>query len=190
MFWDGVVHRLGAEIPPFVVEAWVQPLIAETSGERLRLVCPSELHRERIRERFLDRLKKLAASEAGRPIEIDLEIAGGKPTARDTPPTPAVPSTPKQTTPPDPAEPKHRSRERRPMKRGVQPRIQRELPYTFENFVVGTCNQLAREASLAVAHGTQQTVNPLFLVSASGLGKTHLARASTPGPCGGRVAPL
>jgi chromosomal replication initiator protein len=45
--------------------------------------------------------------------------------------------------------------------------------------VVGQCNQLAREASLAVSRGTQQTVNPLFLASASGLGKTHLARAIT-----------
>jgi len=43
--------------------------------------------------------------------------------------------------------------------------------------VVGACNRLAREASLAVAHGTQQTINPLYLASAPGLGKTHLARA-------------
>jgi chromosomal replication initiator protein len=54
---------------------------------------------------------------------------------------------------------------------------QTNLPYTFENFVVGACNRLAREASLAVAQGTQQTVNPLYLASAPGLGKTHLARA-------------
>jgi chromosomal replication initiator protein len=54
---------------------------------------------------------------------------------------------------------------------------QDSLPYTFENFVVGACNRLAREASLAVAQGTQQNVNPLYLASAPGLGKTHLARA-------------
>jgi chromosomal replication initiator protein len=65
----------------------------------------------------------------------------------------------------------------RPRTRRVRPHEQRDLPYTFENFVVGTCNRLAREASLAVARGTQQTVNPLYLASAPGLGKTHLARA-------------
>jgi chromosomal replication initiator protein len=65
----------------------------------------------------------------------------------------------------------------RPQTRRVRPHEQRDLPYTFENFVVGACNRLAREASLAVAQGTQQPVNPLYLTSAPGLGKTHLSRA-------------
>jgi chromosomal replication initiator protein len=54
---------------------------------------------------------------------------------------------------------------------------QRMLPYTFETFVVGPCNALAREAALALAQDRQQRLNPLFLVSEPGLGKTHLARA-------------
>jgi chromosomal replication initiator protein len=66
---------------------------------------------------------------------------------------------------------------------------QNNLPYTFENFVVGACNRLAREASFAVAQGVQQTVNPLYLASEPGLGKTHLARAiaETRTRTGGRV---
>ena len=55
--------------------------------------------------------------------------------------------------------------------------MQSALPYTFENFVVGSCNALAREASLAVAHGKQRPLSLLYLASDSGLGKTHLARA-------------
>ena len=54
---------------------------------------------------------------------------------------------------------------------------QRALPYTFETFVVGPCNALAREAAFALAQDRQQSLNPLFLVSDQGLGKTHLARA-------------
>jgi chromosomal replication initiator protein len=67
--------------------------------------------------------------------------------------------------------------EREPQTRRVRKPEQHNLPYTFENFVVGACNRLAREASLAVAQGTQQTINPLYLASAPGLGKTHLVRA-------------
>jgi chromosomal replication initiator protein len=55
--------------------------------------------------------------------------------------------------------------------------VQSALPYTFENFVVGSCNALAREASLAIAHGKQRPLSLLYLSSDSGLGKTHLARA-------------
>jgi chromosomal replication initiator protein len=42
---------------------------------------------------------------------------------------------------------------------------------------VGPCNALAREASVAVATGRQQRLNPLYLSAGTGLGKTHLARA-------------
>ena len=104
MFWDGVVRRLGDQVPPFVVDAWVSPLIAETKGGQLRLLCPSALHLERVRTRFLDQLKKLAASEAGRPIEIKLEVAGKTPTAKSKPSTPATAKPQqKETTPSTPA---------------------------------------------------------------------------------------
>ena len=55
--------------------------------------------------------------------------------------------------------------------------VQEDLPWRFANFVVGGCNALAREASLAVARGAQRELNPLVLAAESGLGKTHLARA-------------
>ena len=54
---------------------------------------------------------------------------------------------------------------------------QLSFPSTFDSFVVGSCNALAREASYAVALDRQQCANPLFLTSDAGLGKTHLARA-------------
>ncbi|HEM47351.1 MAG TPA: hypothetical protein ENO23_09955, partial [Alphaproteobacteria bacterium] len=51
------------------------------------------------------------------------------------------------------------------------------LPHTFDTFVVGPCNALAREAALAVARGQQRTLAQLFLCSPAGMGKTHLSRA-------------
>jgi chromosomal replication initiator protein len=53
-----------------------------------------------------------------------------------------------------------------------------EPSFSFENFVVGPCNALAREAALALARRRQRSLNQLYLGGESGMGKTHLARAA------------
>ena len=60
---------------------------------------------------------------------------------------------------------------------GLSPSQRLDPRFTFERFVVGKPNELAHAAARRVAEGEQVTFNPLFLYSASGLGKTHLMHA-------------
>lgn len=58
------------------------------------------------------------------------------------------------------------------------PKLEQFKPeYTFDRFVVGTCNEFAHAASLAVAKEPAKSFNPLFVYSGSGMGKTHLLNA-------------
>ena len=51
------------------------------------------------------------------------------------------------------------------------------LKYTFDSFIVGSCNRLAHAAALEAAKNPGHSYNPLFIYGAAGLGKTHLLQA-------------
>jgi len=164
-------------MPLFALEAWIGPLVPRGSAPddvgsdaRLTLGCPTAFHRDRVREHFLPEIERCAALEAGVPVAVDLVVA---PPLRATAPPPAQPV--REVSAPVPQA--MRASAPAAADRPDPPDSQREFPYRFDNFVVGTCNALAREASLAVARRAQRALNPLVLTAAQGLGKTHLARA-------------
>jgi chromosomal replication initiator protein len=70
-----------------------------------------------------------------------------------------------------------RSPEERRTKSGLLLNPNLNPHYTFENFVVGSCNQFAHAASMAVVKNPAKSYNPLYIYGGSGLGKTHLMNA-------------
>lgn len=190
--WDGVLHRLQNEVPAFSYETWLQPLEPRSEDEGLLLVCPSTFHRERIRRHFLPRIDACLKAETGGSIEIALAVdtcrasTAAKPAAQAPIPADAAdaiapaPATPMprvtRKAAPQSRTPRLRSA---PGRRAGEPSAVAAKPaqYTFDSFVVGPCNALAREASFAMARGQQRTLNQLFLRADPGMGKTHLARA-------------
>lgn len=170
--WDGVLHRLGSDVPAFALAAWLRPLAAEADGEGVRLQCPTAFHLERVRLRYLAQITRAFAQETGRAIDVSLAVAGADAVQVEVAPRAAARAAARAS------EPRAESSQRPHAEIAAPaPPAQRTLPYTFDTFVVGPCNALAREAALALAQDRQQSLNPLFLVSEQGLGKTHLARA-------------
>ncbi len=187
--WDGVLRRLSTQLPRFAFEAWFAPLVAQCSSDELKIFCPTPFHRKRMSERFLPLLQRCCEESGGRHMTVVLCVAETRSTER------AIAALPPSQTPaeeqsnePAALQSDAATRETRRAKTpqrltgtaNPQPGkpLQRELAYRFSNFVVGSCNALAREACLAVARGSHANVNPLYIAASSGLGKTHLARAA------------
>jgi chromosomal replication initiator protein len=164
--WGGVLRRLASELPAFAFEAWVRPLAASESGAALALYAPSAFHRERVAARYLGLIERLAAAEAGAPVAVRVEVARDARTLLSR--RAAGAAAPGRRAPDAEVSPSA----------GDGPAAEQPaLAQSFESFVVGPCNALAREAALAVARGRRIGAGPLLLTSAPGNGKTHLARS-------------
>ncbi len=160
LLWSEVLRQLQSELSEFSLEAWIRPLEIREEGDWLCLLAPGPFHKKRVESRFLGRIRDIAAGQANRPIRVTVEQL-----SEEADPAP-LPDRARHTAP---------VRVRKPRRTVVPP--QPALPHSFETFVVGRTNALAREASLALAQGRQNGVSPLFLVGSPGNGKSHLARA-------------
>jgi chromosomal replication initiator protein len=137
---------------------WIRPLQALEGPEGLRLLAPNKFVLEFVRQKFLDRIE--SAATVFRPDaapRVSLEIGGRRAVDDANPPRNA---------------PHRNSLVKR---QGIISNLSAE--YTFENFVEGKSNQLARAAALQVVENVGRSYNPLFIYGGVGLGKTHLMHA-------------
>ena len=196
-FWQTCVQKLEQELPPQQISAWIRPLVPLELDEdeaRLRVSAPNRFKLDWVRKNFATRIQELASQWYERPIQVMFELASSgaaRPSLADRPAT--LPSMPVQNTHSSPAEvvanpapaPAVRGIPKEPLIPSAsaiaaglaQDRSRLNTELTFENFVTGKANQLARAAALQVAENPGVSYNPLFLYGGVGLGKTHLIHA-------------
>jgi chromosomal replication initiator protein len=194
--WDGVARRLRLELPSFICDAFIENLTVEASSTGLRISCPTAFHRDRVRDHYMSSIVDCLAAETGHRVPVEIGVLGEKRTCeavRASKEAVAVsvaitsragdhrPSSSGAAASPIPSTgaPLPRSPSTAASRPGAPP-TQRPLlrpEHSFASFVVGNCNALAREASLALVREQDPQLGQLFLCAASGLGKTHLARA-------------
>lgn len=172
--WDGALRRLGTELAPLALKAWISPLEAHAEGEVLVLVAPTGFHADRVRTRYLAAIAAQLEAEFGNPVAVRLMVGSGSPAAEGGATAALAPTL--ASAPPVPSAAAARALVSR-FEPSRTPPPQLALPHTFDTFVVGPGNALAREASLALARGRAFGAGPLFLSGPTGTGKSHLARA-------------
>jgi chromosomal replication initiator protein len=164
--WKGCLRRLEREIPDQQLNTWIRPLQAEEDVDELRLFAPNRFVLDWVRTHFSERIQELLASQRpDAPPRLVFEIGTSIAMPARTPVTATAASTA-----PAPA-----SAAAQPQNRPSASNL--NANFTFDTFVEGKSNQLARAASMQVVENPGGAYNPLFIYGGVGLGKTHLMHA-------------
>jgi chromosomal replication initiator protein len=147
--WERLLAALEGHLPPQAIDTWVRPgRLVSCRDQRLEIGVPNRFIRDYLLEHHLPALRAAAAHCLGGAAQVTIAIdRAARPLA----------APPPATAPPPPS--------------GLDGR------YTFATFVVGSSNQFAQAACLAVAEQPSAAYNPLFIYGGVGLGKTHLLHA-------------
>ncbi|HQR55724.1 MAG TPA: chromosomal replication initiator protein DnaA [Burkholderiaceae bacterium] len=169
--WHDCSRLLENELTPQQFSAWIKPLKAldfDESTATLTIGAPNRLKLDAIRAQFSDQIAQAASRVVQRPVAVVFAVENGTavaslrfPAATASLANVEVPAL-AEVAPPSP---EHFERAR----------LNANL--TFDTFVTGKANQLARAAAMQVAENPGGSYNPLFLYGGVGLGKTHLIHA-------------
>lgn len=170
--WKRCTERLETELSNQQYNTWIRPLQQVEDNSGLRLFAPNRFVLDWVRNHYLEMIKSLVADFTGNqsPI-ISLEI-GSKPTESLVSQNSQTESVRTNNNSAPAARPMSGERESLP---SIQSNI--NPGFTFETFVQGKSNQLARAASLQIGENPGKVYNPLFIYGGVGLGKTHLMHA-------------
>ncbi|MGI9233108.1 MAG: chromosomal replication initiator protein DnaA [Woeseiaceae bacterium] len=156
--WNQCLRVLQVELPEQQFNTWIRPLQAVDDESLLRLLAPNRFVVDWLKQHYMERILELVG-DGGDDVEVLLEVGSR---AADAPDRRAPIPTPIPTRKAPPSSP-------------VISRL--NTAFTFESFVEGKSNQLARAAASQVGENPGKSYNPLFIYGGVGLGKTHLMHA-------------
>ena len=157
-FWQYCLAFFAKELGQQQFVTWIQPLQCSITGSAVTVTAPNRFVQRWVRDRFQAKMLEIARERLGENAAIELILA--EKTAM-----PAV--APLLTSEPVASRPAPPVRD-----------ISRLNPsFTFDTFVTGKANDLARAAARQVAEKPGAAYNPLFVYGGVGLGKTHLIHA-------------
>jgi len=167
--WDQCLQRLEQELSDQQLNTWIRPLQTEESNDQLSLFAPNSFVMDWVKQHFLQQITTICQQlDTDREISVSLDIGSKNPKNQFKTPT-------KSNVPVSVPDPIQVSDKVKSSNEVLQHHL--NIGFTFDNFVEGKSNQLAKAASLQVVENPAGSYNPLFLYGGVGLGKTHLMHA-------------
>lgn len=168
--WEQCLQRLEQELSDQQLNTWIRPLQTEESDSQLCLFAPNSFVKDWVKQHFLQQITDICQQiNTDRPISVKLDIGSSRraPSITQAQPTIVAPEKPVSIPSSIITD--------RPPSDSLESNL--NAGFTFDNFIEGKSNQLAKAASLQVVENPAGSYNPLFLYGGVGLGKTHLMHA-------------
>jgi chromosomal replication initiator protein len=185
--WEECLNVIRDNVPSSSFKTWFEPIKpVKLENKVLTIQVPSAFFYEYLEEQFIDILRKTLRMVLGNGAKLEYNVVMGNSRNGNSLYTVSYPTNSNSKIQNKPLTVPLKSEEKAAIKNPfIIPGIQKlqidpqlKADNTFENFVEGDCNRLARSAGFAVAQNPGGTAfNPLMIYGNSGLGKTHLAQA-------------
>ncbi len=185
--WDNCLQIIKDIIPSISFKTWFEPIVPlKLNNNILTIQVPSPFFYEYLEEQYIDVLRKTIRRELGNDAKLEYNVvmentqfSNGKPYTVKYPSRNKAELTNRPVS--VPIESANASIKNPFIIPGIKkvhfdPKLNPD--YSFQNYIEGDCNRLARSAGMAVGNNPGGTAfNPLMIYGDSGLGKTHLAQA-------------
>ncbi len=164
--WSNCLLRLEQELSDQQLNTWIRPLQIVEENNQIKLLAPNRFVLDWVKQNFQDKIQTILSDlDPEQATRLIIEI-GSQNKNNDKPV--AVSNTQKTESFITNNKPKANNSF---VEHNLNPL------FTFDNFVEGKSNQLAKAASMQVAENPGSAYNPLFFYGGVGLGKTHLMHA-------------
>ena len=165
--WQKCADHLQDEMSSQQFDTCIKPLQVRETDSRVELLAPNRYVRDQVRVAHLRRINELL-NQQGNAVEVEVEVGDIEPPPRE--PLRADGTKRKRNNK------KSKEKSRKAYKSSSDKRALND-DFTFDTFVEGKSNELAKAAAFQVASKSGQSYNPLLLYGGVGLGKTHLMQA-------------
>lgn len=184
--WSSCLKVIKDNLPLQAYKTWFEPIVPiRIENNVLTIQVPSHFFYEWLEEHYITLLKKVIKKEIGAEGQLEYSIVMENSANNSNPYTVKLPASNKKALKNAPVNMPINISDNPIKNPFIIPGLKKvnvdsnlNPAYSFENFVEGDCNRLARSAGYAVANKPGGTAfNPLLIYGGVGLGKTHLAHA-------------
>ena len=148
--WNYCLSQLQSELPEQQFNTWIRPLHAIEEKKSIRLLAPNRFVLDWVKDNFITRIQEILFTQDNH-LSVSLEVGSLSVSPNNLP--------------------RETKQERPSVRSKINPN------FTFNNFIEGRSNELAKATALQVAQSPGGIYNPLFIYGGTGLGKTHLIQA-------------